>query len=169
MWHQRPNCWSTLGSKMNKSSSLWSFSKKNFHWFRISLHVLVSLSYFRWVLKIGIRGPIFRVILRPKIDHISGFQAFSQLFHWFHIILVLHAYWGTVMCISMIYPKGFISGPRVKVAAELVMSPGFLFNTLLLLKYLYIHANTTFQLLNIFCHLFSFFCVVANMKCIAEN
>ena len=34
---------------------------------------------------------------------------------------------GTFVCISMMCPKGSISGPRVKVAAELVRPSGLLF------------------------------------------
>ena len=34
---------------------------------------------------------------------------------------------GTFMCISIMCPKGSISGPRVKVVAELVMLSGFLY------------------------------------------
>ena len=35
-----------LGPKMNINSGLWSFSKKYFYWFRISLRAHVNLSYF---------------------------------------------------------------------------------------------------------------------------
>ena len=39
------------------------------------------------------------------------------------------------MCISIMCPKGSISGPRVKVAAELVMPSGLLYTESDLLHY----------------------------------
>ena len=42
---------------------------------------------------------------------------------------------GTSMCISIMCPKGSISGPRVKVAAELVMPSGLLYTKSDLLHY----------------------------------
>ena len=45
---------------------------------------------------------------------------FEDNVHWFHTILTLHAHWEYFMCISMMCPKGHISGPVVKVAAGFV-------------------------------------------------
>ena len=42
---------------------------------------------------------------------------------------------GTSMCISITGPKGSISGPRVKVVAELVMPSGLLYGKIDLLLY----------------------------------
>ena len=42
---------------------------------------------------------------------------------------------GTSMCISIMCPKGSISGPRVKVAAGLVMPSGLLYRKGDLLHY----------------------------------
>ena len=75
----------------------------------------------------------FLVILGLDTDH-KKFRSsviFSNIFRWFHIILVLHAYWGT----SMMCPKGCISGTRVKVAAELVRAWGFLLTVFFLLSW----------------------------------
>ena len=52
---------------------------------------------------------------------------FSNIFHWFHIILVLHAYWGYFYVYFNDVTKGSICGSGVKVAAELVRLPGLLF------------------------------------------
>ena len=51
----------------------------------------------------------------------------------------------TFMCISIMCPKGSISGPRVKVAAELVMPSGLLYRKGDLLHY---HVITYFALLS---------------------
>ena len=62
--------------------------------------------------------PTFRVILGHEIDHNSGLPSFSKIFStgftsfWFYMFIG-----GTFRCISMMCPKGPISGPRVKVIA----------------------------------------------------
>ena len=59
-----------------------------------------SWAAFRGLLNICLRGTISVVILGPKIEHDSGLVIFLNIFHWFHTLLVLHAYWGMFRCIS---------------------------------------------------------------------
>ena len=70
--------------------------------------------------------PNFRVILGPQIDHNSGhfIKHFPEVSH--HSRFTCFKIGGTSMCISIMCPKGSISGPRVKVAAERVMPSGLL-------------------------------------------
>ena len=74
---------------------------------------------FKGVLNIGIRILIIGHF-GPKIDHNSDLQSFPQIFfiRFTPFILVLHAYWGTLMCILMTCPKGSIFGSKVKFVAE---------------------------------------------------
>ena len=46
---------------------------------------------------------------------------YSKITHWFHISLTLHVR-GIFMCTVILFPKGPISGPKVKVEGELIMS-----------------------------------------------
>ena len=101
---------------------------KSFHWFRISLGLHVHLRYFYRCVEYRPQGPNFRVILSPKIYHNSGFRSYSQTFStgfapFFSYMLI----GGTFRCISMVCPRGPISGLRVKVAVELFRPSGFLF------------------------------------------
>ena len=90
---QRPNFGAIFGTQISKNSSLWSFSQKSFHWFRISLGLHVNLSYFSRYVEYRLGGQISGSISSPKYNMIHVFSHFLNIFHWFHILLVLHAYW----------------------------------------------------------------------------
>ena len=71
----------------------------------------------------------FPVHLGPEMIITQIFNHFLKMFHWLYIILVLYAHrWGYFRCISMVCAKGPISGPRIKVAAELVGPSGLVFS-----------------------------------------
>ena len=72
----------------------------------------------------GLKGRIFGHQSRSKIPFFSHFlNKFPLVSHNSYFICSLG---GTFMCISMMCPKAPISGPKVKVAAELVGPSGLL-------------------------------------------
>ena len=119
---QKPNFWTP---KISLNCGLWLFYKIIYPCFRIGLCLHFNFSYFRDVLNIDLRGPISSHF-GPQIDHNSGLlQSLTQIFltdftAFFFGLLIR----GTLKCISMMCPKGPISGPRVKVAVELVRLSG---------------------------------------------
>ena len=138
---QRPNFWSILGPQISQHSGLWSFSKK-FPTGCASVLVYMSIwATFRGVLNIGPRDPISwsnRSLFR------SFYQTVSNAFTSFSFYMLIG---GTSMCISIMCHKGSISGPRVKVAAELIVPSGLLNRKCDLLHYNVI--NFLFE--NVFC------------------
>ena len=110
----------------SKFRSLVIFSKI-FHWLRISLGVHVNLGYFYKCVEYWPQRPNFRVIWTPKYNIIQVSNGFTFSFN----MLI----GGTSMYISIMRPKGSISGPRVKVAAEPVMPSGLLYRKGDLLHY----------------------------------
>ena len=93
---QRSNFWSTLGPNISKNSCLWSFSQNVSTGFASVLVYMSIWASFRDVLNIGLRGPNFWVILRPKIFRFL--VIFSQIFSTdFTSFDVLHAYWEYIL------------------------------------------------------------------------
>ena len=122
-----PMFWPLYPQNKSKFLSLVIFSHI-FQWFRISLIVNVNLRYFWRYVEYWPQRPNFRVILGPQINHNSGLQSFSQIFSFgFTSFLSYMLIGGTFVCIFNYVPKGSISGPRVKAAAELVRPSGFLY------------------------------------------
>ena len=118
-----------LSHKMSQNSSLWSFSQKVSTGFTaVMVYMLISATVSS-VLNIGLASRTnFRVILGPTIDHNSDFQAFFQKFSsGFASYLFYMLFGSTFKCITIMCPTGPISGPRVKVAAELDRPSGRLF------------------------------------------
>ena len=89
---QRTNFWATLGPQTSQNSDLWSFSQKFPTGFASVLQCMSIWATFRGVLNIGPRAPISGSFWAPKYIIIQ--VILSIIFQWFHIILVLHAYWG---------------------------------------------------------------------------
>ena len=119
--------------KWIKNSSLSPFFQKFYSGFTPVLVYMSIWATFAGVLNIGLRSPISGSFLGPKIEYNSSLQLFSQSysidfpsFLFYMLIRVLF------MCISMMCPKGSISGPRVKFAAELVRPPGLLWDICLM-------------------------------------
>ena len=120
----------------SEAQFLGPFEPQNMWWFwslvifsksflMVSLGLLINLSYF-YRREYRPQTPNFLVTLGPEIDHNSSLQSFSQKFSTgFTPFLFYMLIWNTFRCISMMCPKGPISGPRVKVAAELVRPSGF--------------------------------------------
>ena len=119
---------------LNKSKfrSLVIFSKQ-FHWFRISLGAHCQLELILEVCRIWAQRPNFRVILGPQIDHNSGLQSFHQIFSNGFTSFLFYMLIGGILCVFQLCAP--ISGPRVKVAAELAMISGFLYRKGDLLNY----------------------------------
>ena len=64
--------------------------------------------------------------LRPKNRSLSRSSVtVSNIFHWFHITLLFHAYWGYFMCIQWCAQNALFLG--LEVAAEPVRPAGLLF------------------------------------------
>ena len=64
----------------------------------------------------------------PKVARRSSVGLVSNIFHWFHIILVLHAYWGYFyVYLNDVSQRLYFWAYRVKVAVELVRPSGLLF------------------------------------------
>ena len=120
-----------LGTKIGQTSHHWSFYQRFSTVFASFLVYMSNWATWRYV-EYRPQRPNFRVILGSELDHNSGLQSFSQTISAaFTLFLFYVLIGGTFMCISMICPKCSISGPRVKVAVELVRPSGLLFcNTL---------------------------------------
>ena len=97
IWAKYVLFWATLGSQISQISGLWSFSiKKNSTGFAsvlvyMSIELLLEVC---WILASdsqfpGHFGPQSRTCFMSLV-------IFSNIFHWFHILLVLHDYWGYV-------------------------------------------------------------------------
>ena len=111
-----------LGTKIGQTSHHWSFYQ-SFSIVFASFLVYMSIWATWRCVEYRPQRPNFRVILAPEIDHNSGLWSFSQTISAaFTLFLFYMLIRGTFMCISMICPKCSISGPRVKVAVQLVLS-----------------------------------------------
>ena len=111
----------------SKFQSLVIFTKI-FHWFHISLGFKCQFELLLEVCWISAPEAQFPAILGPEIDYNSGLQSFSQIFSTdFAPFLLYMLIRDTFRCISIMCPKGLFSGPRVKVAAELVRPSGLWF------------------------------------------
>ena len=98
VWASEFQFWATLGPKISKKKGIFS---KHFplvshqSWFICQFHLLLVLC---WISASEAQflshfGPQNRTWFRSLV-------IFSNIFHWFHILLVLHAYWGMFRCIS---------------------------------------------------------------------
>ena len=118
-----------FGPQIIKNPGLWSFSQNfplvsNQSWCSCQFELLLEVC---WILASEAQ---FSCHFGPKIDHNSCLQSFSKIFPiGFTSLLFYMLSGGTFMCISMVCPKGSISGPRVKVVAALSRQSGLLCNT----------------------------------------
>ena len=84
-----------LGPKVPKEIPVFGFFRKqNFHCFRISLRLHVNFEGVCWISASGAQLPGH---FRPR--NRSPFRSsviFSNISHWFHVILVLYVYWGVL-------------------------------------------------------------------------
>ena len=87
---------------------------------------LVNLRYVWGGVEYRPQGPNLRVILGPWNRSFRSSVTFSKSIHWFRIISVYMLIGNIFRCVLVKCPKGPISGPRNKVAAEHVRASGLL-------------------------------------------
>ena len=77
-----------------KKSSLWSFFQKIFMGFASVLVYMSICATFTGMLNIGLRGPLSSSFWAQSRTCLRSLVIIWNIFHWFHKILILHAYLG---------------------------------------------------------------------------
>ena len=104
--------------------SLGSFSTKFSVYFSLVLVYISVWATFKAVLNIGLRGPISGSFWSPKYIPIQVLSHFLKYFPLVSHHCFTYLLGSTFMCISIMCPKGPISGYRVEVTMELVRPSG---------------------------------------------